>query len=264
MKPLSVGNVVSAGLRIYRDNFKEYYRIAFGAALWSFIPIYGWAKFMAHMGLISRLAFGEVVNKPETVKAAQKHTNPKLWRFLGAGIAVALRFMGFYLLWALAATILIMITIGIRAAIPGTFGTILSLIGGIATMLSLLFLLIWLISRYLIVDVPIAIEADHNASSAIKRTVDLSTGNIRHIYGIVMVAGLISIPLWSVAIILQIIPSYLGTLEIGALAPLATLISFVVSSATSAFLTPVWQSIKAVIYYNLLVRREGLGLELDV
>ena len=28
MKPLSVGNVISAGLRIYRDNFKNYYRLA--------------------------------------------------------------------------------------------------------------------------------------------------------------------------------------------------------------------------------------------
>ena len=264
MKPLSVGNVVSAGLRIYRDHFKEYYRIAFGAALWSWIPIYGWAKFMAHMGLISRLAFGEVVEKPETMKAAQKHTNPKLWKFLGAGIAVTLRFMGFYLLWAVAAIILIMITAFIRSAIPGTLGTILSLIGGITTVLSLLFLLIWLISRYLIIDVPIAIEADHNASSAIKRTVDLSTGNIRHIYGIVMVAGLISVPLWSIALILQVIPSALSNTEIGALAPLATIVSLVVSSATSAFITPLWQSIKAVIYYNLLVRREGYGLELDV
>lgn len=33
MKPLGVGNVVSAGLRIYRDNFKKYYRLAFIAYL---------------------------------------------------------------------------------------------------------------------------------------------------------------------------------------------------------------------------------------
>ena len=264
MKPLSVGNVVSAGLRIYRDHFKEYYRIAFGAALWSFIPIYGWAKFMAHMGLISRLAFGEVVNKPETVKAAQKHTNPKLWKFLGTGILVILIFAGFYILWAIGVAILAMLAAFISSLIPGFVGTMVSLIVGITIVVSSLFLLIWLMSRYLIVEVPIAIEADHDASSTIKRSVDLSKGNMRHIYGIVMVAGLIRVPLWSVALILQGIPSYLSNLDIGILASFATLASLVVSAATSAFITPVWQSIKAVIYYNLLVRREGYGLELDV
>jgi hypothetical protein len=29
-----------------------------------------------------------------------------------------------------------------------------------------------------------------------------------------------------------------------------------------ALLIPFWQSIKAVIYYDLLTRKEGLGLEL--
>ena len=264
MKPLSIGNVVSAGLKIYRDHFKDYYYIAFIGALWSFIPIYGWAKFMANMGLISRLAFGEAVNKPETIQVARKHTQPKLWRFLGAGIAVALRFIGFYLLWMVALFVIMAIAGVIANILPNAVGNILSLIIGIVALLSILGMLIWLTSRYLIVDVPIAIEADHSADSAIKRTVDLSTGNLRHIYGIVMVAGLISVPLWSVAITLQLIPTALGALDIGVFAPLVTILSLVVSSATSAFITPVWQSIKAVIYYNLLVRREGFGLELDV
>ena len=39
MKPLSVGNVVSAGLRIYRDNFKKYFWLAFVGYLWFYIPI---------------------------------------------------------------------------------------------------------------------------------------------------------------------------------------------------------------------------------
>ena len=66
MKPLTVGNVVSAGLRIYRDRFLEYFRIAFIGYLWILVPIYGWAKFAAMNGLIARLTFGEVTEKPET------------------------------------------------------------------------------------------------------------------------------------------------------------------------------------------------------
>ena len=264
MKPLSIGNVVSAGLKIYRDHFKDYYYIAFIGALWSIIPIYGWAKFMANMGLISRLAFGEVTSKPEKIEVARKHTHPQLWRFLGAGIAVGLRFIGFYFLWGIVAAILFVFAGLISGSLPNTLGAIVGFIISLIVVLSLFGMLVWCVSRYLIVDVPIAIEADHNASSAIQRTVDLSTGNLRHIYGIVMVAGLISVPLWAVAVTLQLIPSVISTWEIGALAPLVTILSLVVSSATSAFITPVWQSIKAVIYYNLLVRREGYRLELDV
>ncbi len=264
MKPLSIGNVGSAGLKIYRDHFKDYYYIAFIGALWSIIPIYGWAKFMANMGLISRLAFGEVANKPETIQAARRHTQPKLWKFLGAGIAVFLRFIGFYLLWLVALFVIIVVAGLISGFLPNVVSVILSLIIGVIVFLSFFGLLIWLTSRYLIVDVTIAVEADHNADSAIKRTVDLSTRNIRHIFGIVLVAILISIPLWAVALTLQLIPSVISTLEIGALAPLATILSLVVSYATNALIAPVWQSIKAVIYYNLLVRREGYGLELDV
>jgi hypothetical protein len=78
MNPLSVGNVVSAGLRIYRDRFLTYFRLAFIAYLWIFVPIYGWAKFSSIMGLISRLAFGEVRERPETVTEANRYVKPRL------------------------------------------------------------------------------------------------------------------------------------------------------------------------------------------
>jgi len=102
MKPLSVGNVVSAGLRIYRDNFKKYYRLAFISSLWAWIPIYGTAKFYAYQGLISRLAYGEIIEQPETVRDANRHVKGRMWSFLGAAILVWLRFLLAYILGLLA------------------------------------------------------------------------------------------------------------------------------------------------------------------
>ena len=84
MKPLTVGNVVSAGLRIYRDRFFDYYKLAFIGSLWVLVPVYGWAKYSAMMGLISRLAFGEVTEKPEPIRDAQRFIKPRMWSFLGA------------------------------------------------------------------------------------------------------------------------------------------------------------------------------------
>ncbi|NEP04181.1 MAG: hypothetical protein F6K25_02025 [Okeania sp. SIO2G4] len=37
-KLLSVGNIVSASIRIYRDNFKSYFGIAIRATLWFLLP----------------------------------------------------------------------------------------------------------------------------------------------------------------------------------------------------------------------------------
>ena len=267
MKPLSVGNVVSAGLRIYRDNFKKYYSVAFIGALWSWIPIYGWAKFAASMGLVSRLAYGEVTEKPESVKDARRYINSKMWQFLGAAFAVGFRFLGAYILWfllVLSLTVVVSIVINITSGNSfGVLATLLTVILILIGSLSFLALIVWLIARYLIVDLPIAVETDTNVRAAIKRSVDLTKGQIMRVYLVVIVAALISIPLYAVAVLLQVIPSILENLNLEFLQPLILLISLVTSSATSAFITPVWQSIKAVIYYDLLVRKEGLGLELE-
>src|SRR4028118_2003715 len=104
--PLSVGNVVSASLRIYRDHFKSYFGLALVASLWVLVPIYGWAKYSAIAALISRLAFGEVRENPETVSDARRQVNPRMWSFLGAGILTFLIFFGVSLVGGIAMALL--------------------------------------------------------------------------------------------------------------------------------------------------------------
>ena len=203
------------------------------------------------MGLISRLAFGEVINKPETIKYALQHIKPKLWKFLGVGIAIILKFCGFYFLWLVGSFFILIVLNATNSMFSEAVSNLINLTAWMMFFLSLFALPFWLISRYLMIDMPLAIESDHNVSSANKRIFDLRKGNNLHIYGIIMVSGLISVPLLSVAVLLQIIPSYLGTFEIERLAPLITVSSLLVNAAISAVITPFWQSIKAVIYYNL-------------
>jgi hypothetical protein len=45
---------------------------------------------------------------------------------------------------------------------------------------------------------------------------------------------------------------------------MATLINFPLSVLIGAFLIPFWQAIKAVIYFDLRTRKEGLRLSLDL
>ena len=147
MNSLSVGDVISAGLRIYRDNFKKYFQLAFLGYLWIFMPIfilgivggaieaisgqeiatgilvllivvtivfliYGCAKYYAITGLISRLAYQEVAEQSETVKDAKRHIKPLMWNFLIAGILVSLILFG--------ALIVYLIIVGIIGGIIGS------------------------------------------------------------------------------------------------------------------------------------------------
>ena len=97
MGPLSIGNVVSAALVLYRSHLKTYLRLALFAHLWILVPIYGWAKYFAISGLIARLAFGELVSKPESVTTARSYTNSRLWSFFRVAFQVGLMLLGIYI-----------------------------------------------------------------------------------------------------------------------------------------------------------------------
>jgi hypothetical protein len=259
--PLSVGNVVSAGLRIYRDNFKSYFGLAFTAYLWLLVPIYGWAKYSAISAMISRLAFGEVRENPETVSDARSEVNPRMWSFLWAGILTSLILVGAYL-----AGVIAMIILGVGAGV--IFGQNTTIIVGLAVVAVIAFLILYIriISRLLIVELPLAIENNLSAGGAIGRSWQLTKGAAGRILWIVVVAFLISLPLGIVVNILSAILQGVLTALLGAESSLFFLVYYILivglSFANGAFLLPFWQAIKAVIYYDLRSRKEGLGLEM--
>ncbi|MEP6517939.1 hypothetical protein [Microcoleus vaginatus] len=260
--PLSVGNVVSASLRIYRDHFKSYFGLAFTAYLWLLVPIYGWAKYSAIAGLISRLAFGEVREKPETVSDARREVNPRMWSFFGAGILTSLIYIGVYLGCAIA-----LLVVGVGAAtIFGQNGTI---IGGLLVAVGVIaFLIIYIriLSRLLIVEVPLAIENNQSASSAISRSWELTKGSVGRIQWIVFVGILVSLPLTIVVQILTVIVQSVLRAVLGAESGIFYLVYYLLilplSFGSGALVTPFWQAMKAIIYYDIRSRKEGLGLQI--
>jgi hypothetical protein len=265
MNPLSVGNVVSAGLRIYRDNFKKYFKLAFFGYLWIFVPVYGWAKYSAMMGLISRLAFKEVSEQPEAVKEAQRHIKPKMWDLFAAGLLVSLILMGALISYF----IVVGIALGVIAAIFGgetnDAATGIIILLTVAAVLLFIFGFIWLISRLFVVELPLAVEENVSATSTIGRSWQLTQSSVGRIQLVVFLAFLISAP---IAILINIASAILQ-LAIGAglentpgLAALGGLLYIVLIIAGGALMIPFWQAIKAVVYYDLRVRREGMGIDL--
>ncbi|MEG4585674.1 DUF975 domain-containing protein [Microcoleus sp. MOSTC5] len=260
--PLSVGNVVSASLRIYRDHFKPYFGLAFVAYLWLLVPIYGWAKYSAISALISRLAFGEVREKPETVSDARLEVNPRMWSFLWAGVLTSLIFLGVYLAGTIA---MIILGVGV-AAIFGQNSSIVAVLLVAVAVIAFFIICIRLFSRLLIVELPLAIENNIDASSAISRSWQLTKGSVGRIQWIVFVGILVSLPITIVVQILSVIVQLVLTPLLGAETGLFYLVYYLLilplSFGSGALVTPFWQAMKAIIYYDLRSRKEGLGLKM--
>jgi membrane-anchored glycerophosphoryl diester phosphodiesterase (GDPDase) len=261
---LSIGDVVSAGIRIYRDHLKQYFGLSFIAHLWVLLPIYGWAKYSAISALISRLAFCETIERPETVSEARSQVNPRMWSFLLAGFLVYL----IYVVPSLVGALSLAVLVGIMAVAftqGGSFPIVPILLAVIIFHAWLLGLL-WLSARLFIVEVPLTIENNVDASSAISRSWGLTKRFALRLIGVIIVAFLISLPL---SIVVQLVSGVIDS-AIQSLFPkdseifaiLSFVATLVLSLASGSVLMPFWQSIKGVVYYDLRSRREGLGMQL--
>ncbi|MDF5712351.1 MAG: DUF975 domain-containing protein [Rhizonema sp. NSF051] len=268
IQPLSLGNTVSAGLRLYRSHLKDYFLLALKAYVWLLVPVYGLAKFYALISLISRLAFGELVNQPESISSGQRHVNSKLWQFLVTMLLMFLINIGIIF----GATVLFvffgilsreLVGRGIQGN-PTTsfFIALITIVISIAAIVALL----WFFLRFYLVDLPLAIEDNIDGLSTISRSWELTQGYVWRIFLIIFVTFLITLPIQAVV---QIITRTLGVifgslLNQGSIvySLLFLVLIIALSFCSGAVVLPFWQSIKAVIYYDLRTRREGLGLKL--
>ncbi|MGB5899854.1 MAG: hypothetical protein WBD58_08160 [Geitlerinemataceae cyanobacterium] len=303
LQPLSIGNVVSAAFRLYRDRFASYLGIAIRASLWALAPflailpipllfIFGqaelsilwivvpiwllfffwcWAKSIVNSALISRLAFGILANKPETVQDARRQIAPKQWTFLWSATLTILIVYGILIAFYAAIFVLGLIAGSILGTLAILDNIIVSIILGIVAIvvgIAALVFLIRVVMRFCIVEVPLAIENKLTATQTIGRSWTLTQGSINRILGIFFIGGLISLPL-------QIVASVVGSLSQTILSQfleidptsglfIATnfIVSYIVGIILGAVLIPLWQSIKATIYYDLRSRKEGLDLQL--
>ncbi|MBN3924277.1 hypothetical protein [Nostoc sp. NMS4] len=262
IQPLSIGNVVSAAVRLYRSHLKTYLNLAAIAHLWILVPVYGWAKYAAISGLISRLAFGELIYQPEGVQTASNHINPRLWSFLRVGFQIGISLLVVYLGLAIAGGILSALLVALLGGILGRGGVIVATTLALILMVIILLLgLTWFYSRWIVAEVPLAVEENINGGESIARSWELTKASVFRIQGIVLVAFIVTLPL---VFVLNYIPSlFLLKLEPGtAIYSIVYVISLIGSLVGGVLVMPFWQTLKAVLYLDLRTRREGLGLQL--
>jgi len=142
---------------------------------------------------------------------------------------------------------------------------ILSALVGVGTLIAFLIIYIRIISRLLIVELPLAIENNIRARSAIGRSWELTKGSVGRIVWIVIVAFLVSLPLGIVGQIVTGIVRRVVFSKLFAKSGLFYLVYYLLiwpplSVGDGSLVIPFWQAMKAIIYYDLRSRKEGLGL----
>jgi hypothetical protein len=271
MRPLNIGNVVTAGISLYRTNFQTYLGISTKALLWWLVPVYGWAKGVMLFGQIGRLGFQELIRQPETTSESYQFVEPKMWSFFGMAFLTFILQGGINFAISIL-TLIALIPIGLIAAVFGdVVGGIVALIGYLGVQIAGVFAQIWFQSRLLIYDLAIAVEPDIDDADSIGRSWQLTKGSVLRIQGVLVVTYLIMAPLFILASIpiMATFPTFVQVSESSTSDPalvgtimLAFLFFMLLCLLASVVVMPLYQSIKAVLYYDLRSRREGVDLQL--
>ncbi|PSB35076.1 DUF975 domain-containing protein [Chlorogloea sp. CCALA 695] len=298
-QPLSVGNIVTTGFQLYKNRFQPYFVLALKAYFWLLVPVYGWAKFLAISALISRLVYGELTNQPETINGGTRYVNSKMWQFLLAGLLLGLISLS---VWIILLIALIIVFVVIFVSVALVFRELVStlqqntttstVIGAIILTISIIGLMLLLL-RFFVLELPLAIEDNINATLTIRRSWKLTKGFESHILLIYIVTFLITLPLLALLesacylIYKSSFGNFLTAYPLVALVILEEIIrkmfqvllnesngqkqifnlllwilSLCLSIVVGAIQLPFWQAVKAVVYYDLRTRKEGLGLKL--
>jgi hypothetical protein len=301
---LTVGNVISASVTLYKSNFKRYFQVSLRATAWAVamvlaavvltfiggilygvtnsvlvavplgligiaVALYCLARYSTDRAVIARLAYQELIDRPETIAIATQALIPRIWGFLRLAWLVGL----YLFLVAFIGYLLLAIGIGVCAGIIGALGFTSNPVAiglGVIVAIGLIFLFFFTLVRYysywFIAELPLAVESTNSAGFSMRRSKDLSRNMVRRVMMIIGIALLITLPIS----VIGNAPSTIGQFMVNpTLSPDATTQSmgnvlmfggFFVGVACELIVAPFWQAIKAVIYYDLRNRREGSDL----
>jgi hypothetical protein len=133
----------------------------------------------------------------------------------------------------------------------------------------------WISSKLIISEVLLAIEPNLSATRSISRSWQLTNRSVFRIQTIQIVTFLINLPIFIVAqllyvefqnlfivemlskIILNPVPAYIFWILL-----FSIVVFYILMLAINLLALPLWQSVKAIIYYDLRIRNEVLGLHL--
>ncbi len=298
---LTVGNVVSASTTLYKSNFKRYFQVSLRATAWGLaivlaalvltfiggilfrvtnspliaIPLgLGWfgltiyclARYATDRAVISRLAYQELIDRPETIAIATQQLVPRTWAFLRLswllGLCMSLVVIVGYILLLVGALICGVILGALKlTANPFAIGLVVIITIGLFCLWILAMIRYY--SYWFVAELPMAVESTNRASVSMRRSKELSNTAVGRLQLIIFIAFLITAPIT----LIGNAPSFVGQFMASpvfspdkanqAIGANLILGGFLLGMISELFIMPFWQAIKAVIYYDLRNRREG-------
>lgn len=244
------------------------------------VALYSFTKYLTNAALITRLAFLELKGQPESLGAAQRQVSRKMWRFLLAWVLVWLIRLGVAFILMSGIAILLgvplLLLFGLGNNLPqGDLSVpdlviLLGIVGIVLPLLILVMLVVslWPLARFLFPDAVLAVEDNIDTLEAVGRCWRLTQNYSWRIILIISLAGIVMFPIIAIflfisgflqSIFLIITGTDPGGIQIQII---STLFSYVIRFLGDIFTLPFWQLIKAIIYYALRARKEGLDLQL--
>jgi len=291
---LTAGNIVTIAIQLFRKQSDDYITTSLQSNLWFFLTIlgasclggvgyvlgqslgFGWTNIVllvvvfslpllaygrgrkiATGGMLSRIIFNQLINRSETKTEIQQRIFPRIWAYFRAellfwlvlsGIYVGFAFILGFILRTLFSSVRAQDIIDFFINTEFNVSSLLTLIATIGLFLLLYIGVIlffsYFVARLWLFDVMIALE-DVTAIQAITRSWQLTRTQGWQSLAVVLICGLLLIPPFLVSSSL----SFFGVFGL----------LFV---AIMAF--PLYQATKAVMYYDLRSRNEGLTFDLNI
>ena len=232
---LSIGNVITTSVTLYKSNFKRYFQVSLRATGWLLaailvilvagliggglyfitnswlvgIPIaIGWivgtlycsAKYATDRAVICRLAYQELIDAPETVSVATQHLIPRTWGFLGIAWLISI----YISIIAVAAAIVLLIAVlivtaviiyGFKLTVENPISFISISFAVVAAILMLVAIVIRYYAYWFVAELPLAVEQNRSANASIARSKQLISTAIGRVILIVTIAFLMMIPI---------------------------------------------------------------------
>ncbi|NJL54258.1 hypothetical protein HC928_03100 [bacterium] len=271
---MSSGNVVNISIALYRNHFHSYLLLAAQSMLWYLLPIYGWAKATQLQALIARQAYSELIEQPETLSALRQQLRGYTWDFWALHVLVWLAGTTInFGLSAVGASIILPMTIVI-AAVPNNF-TLFLLVQALQVVLTLVTwgVILWFYSRFIVAELSLAVEPRAHSWSALVRSWRLTPKWNFRIQLAIGSMFLVTVPLFTVAFFVPLLISLITAASLpNEFADSSTTVGLFFLLFFGVFLLlllvivvlgiPLWQALKAALYFDLLNRREGRNLQL--
>lgn len=278
----TVGNTVTLGVALYKNQWKKYLQLSLIAHLWLLIPIYGWARYFAIAALISKLSLQEINdNLTEDISKSFFSSRSLTILFITAFITIVMpNLLSFIIIIVLLIAVAIL---NEATSIVSYMFTPLSSFdfvkgdvfqGLVGLLFLLLFSLLAILFYAKIFTTDLTFESQgKKIFRHISQSWHLSRKSLHKIIGIIWLSFTMTFPVWFISyffiafvlvFIVEIINNFAAiNLTINTDGTGFILFFLLLWVAGNNLLTmPFWQSIKAITYFQLYEKYNNFDFQL--